>query len=125
MKNFGKRKKNILTRASCCLRLHCSRALSLSLSLCGTVNTFQSRDIDNLRLSMYDFLGTAAGRAPRRRRIPVEAGGASSATNALGGTPASRDETLAAARAERERRARLKAETGASVRIQVRIGFWR
>ena len=78
---------------------------------------------------MYDFLGTDAGRAPRRRRIPVElAGGASSSatTNAaLSGTPASRDETLAAARAERERRARLKAETGASLRIQVGIGFWR
>ena len=73
---------------------------------------------------MYDFLGTDAGRAPRRRRIPVEAGGASSSTtNALSGTPASRDETLAAARAERERRARLKAETGASLRIQVRIGL--
>ena len=74
---------------------------------------------------MYDFLGTDAGRAPRRRRIPVgETPSSSTATtNALSGTPASRDETLAAARAERERRARLKAEACAALRIQVRIGL--
>ena len=76
---------------------------------------------------MYDFLGTDAGRAPRRRRVPVEAAGAPSSltTNALSGAPASRNETLAAARAERERRARLKAEAGAALRIQVRIGMER
>jgi len=73
---------------------------------------------------MYDFLGTDAARAPRKRRIPVGATGVpststSTANNLL--APASRDETLATARAERERRARLKAEAAAALRIQVRI----